>query len=186
MAELDIAAVYGQALLDTAVRRQVDAQVWREVQEVLPFLERRQPLRHLLEVPQISPTDKKALLTRVFGERMQPLLLDFMHMLLDKFREGALADCLRYYHQRAQERLGLTAGQVVTAHALDEPLRQRLQARLETVTGRSFQMEWRVDPDLLGGVVVRYGDVLLDGSLSSRLRKLERQLLETILPASID
>lgn len=183
MAELDIASVYGQALLDAAVRRGLDAQVGGEVEALLPLLEKGQPLPVLLSTPQIPPADKKALLARVFGGRVQPLLLDFMHLLVDKRRLPALAECLRYYHRRAQERLGLTPGEVVTAHPLEESLRQRLEERLEALTGKTFQLQWTVNPKILGGVVVRYGDVLLDGSLESRLRELERRLLATPLPA---
>lgn len=177
MAESLVASVYGQALLETAIRRGQEREVWEEVRGLLPFFEAGQTLPQLLAAPQISPAAKKETLDRVLAGQAQALLLDFMHLLIDRHRTAALADCLRHYDRQAQLRLGLTPGRVVTARPLEESLRARLLARLESLTGKSFQMEWKVDPALLGGAVVRYDDVLLDGSLAGRLKGLEERLL---------
>ena len=159
-----LGGVYGDALFAAARSRGTMEAVWEGVRGLLPLVASGTPLRHFLEAPHILSDQKKALLTNVFADR------------LDRRRAAALEESLREFDDEAHTARGLVAGEAVSAHPLDGELRHRLLTTLERMSGKTFDMKWRVDPKLLGGVVVHYEDVLLDGSLSSRLRELEAHL----------
>jgi len=179
--EETIAGVYGGALFAAARRQGKMEEVWEGVRALVPLVAPRSPLRHFLAAPHIAPEQKKTLLSAVFASRVDSLLLDFMHLLVDRRRAEALEESLREFDAQAHTARGLVASEVVSAHPLDSELRHRLLSALEKMSGKTFDMTWRVDPKLLGGVVVHYEDILLDGSLSSRLRDLETHLRATPL-----
>jgi F-type H+-transporting ATPase subunit delta len=106
----------------------------------------------------------------------------FLLELAEKHREGALPAILREYVELAQEdKRNLMMADVTTAMPLTASQEQALAEKLAAMTGRTIKIRQHVDSGILGGIVVRVGDKLLDGSLSHQLSVLQADLLKTPL-----
>jgi F-type H+-transporting ATPase subunit delta len=130
-----------------------------------------------LETPSVRDQDKDLLVERGFGGgRLLPLLYNFLRLLIRKKRILLLPDILEHFRIRAEEDLGLVVGKVTTALPLDPARQQRLKQVMETITGLRFMLDWKVDPGVLGGVLVTYQDVMIDGTLRGRLNDASSRL----------
>lgn len=128
--------------------------------------------------PRLSVEEKSALLDKAFVGRMNAGLLKFLKVVA---QHGRL-DCLKAIAVSAREQLDASHGrievEVRTAAPLSNPLRERIAAKLGEVLGKQVVIKSTVQPDLLGGVVVRIGDTLLDGSLLSKLEKMRTATID--------
>ena len=107
---------------------------------------------------------------------------NFLLQLVEKHREAALPAILREYVELAKEKKSnLIMADVTTALPLSESQEQALAAKLAAMTGKTIKIRQHVDSEILGGIVVRVGDKLLDGSLSHQLSVLQADLLKTPL-----
>ena len=107
---------------------------------------------------------------------------NFLLQLVEKHREAALPAILREYVELAKEKKSnLIMADVTTALPLSESQEQALAAKLAAMTGKTIKIRQHVDSEILGGIVVRVGDKLLDGSLSHQLSALQADLLKTPL-----
>ena len=104
---------------------------------------------------------------------------NFLLQLVEKHREAALPAILREYVELAKEKKSnLIMADVTTALPLSESQEQALAAKLAAMTGKTIKIRQHVDSEILGGVVVRVGDKLLDGSVSHQLSVLQADLLK--------
>jgi F-type H+-transporting ATPase subunit delta len=104
---------------------------------------------------------------------------NFLKVLSDNGREEILEDVLRQYEALVKEHLGRIEVEVTTAVELSEDSERRLKERLGRVLeGREVILETRVDPNLLGGAVFRFGGRMMDGSIRGRLESLREGMLE--------
>lgn len=179
-----LALTYAKALLgsteaaskgDSSVSLRAVEELQSVVGDLLPKLP---SLAAALRTPRLSVEDKTSLLDKAFAGRMEPILLRFLKVVA---RHGRL-DCLDAIAISAKEQLDALHGrievQVRTAAPLSNPLRDRIGAKLGEILGKQVIIKATVQPDLLGGVVVRVGDTLLDGSLLSKLEKMRSSALD--------
>src|SRR5688572_5355464 len=141
-------------------------------------------MRAFLETPKIAPEEKKRVLRTVLEGRVHPLFLNFLMILLNKRRQRLLMEMGHEYRNLLDERLGRLHVQVTLARQPDDRARADLAAQLTKTLGREAIPHVKVDPDILGGVIVRYGDRVLDGSLRRRMLSLRRRLLDAGLPTN--
>jgi len=177
MSEPALARRYARALKDAADARGLLAPVGEDLQALLALLAAEPALDRLLRAPQIAREEKRALLRRVLGRRMQPLVIGLLLLLLEKRRFAELPAIAAGYRELWEERQGILRAEVTTSAPLPGDLRGRLLAALETRTGKRILIQERVDPALIGGAVVRIGDRVLDGSVARRLQEMRRALL---------
>lgn len=174
-----IAAVYAEAFLSAAEHARRTEELLEEfgsflsdVLDALPDLER------ILASQLVSPDEKAGLLDRALGPQASPLFLNFLKVVS---RHGRL-DLLRAIYGQAQQQYDRLRGrvrvQVATATALPEALAQRVAAALSAIVGESPIVERVVDPLLIGGIVVRVGDMVYDASVANQLRQLREQMID--------
>ncbi|MCC6215862.1 MAG: ATP synthase F1 subunit delta [Polyangiaceae bacterium] len=137
-------------------------------------------LRSVLDNPVVDERHRTEILSAI-AQRLglAPHAVNTVKLLAQRARLHALPDIARRLTQLADERAGVVRAQVVSAAPLGEAYVTRLAAELEKVAGKKVVIERSVDPALLGGLVARVGDHVIDGSLRSRLDRLERQLTES-------
>ncbi|HEU0016535.1 MAG TPA: ATP synthase F1 subunit delta [Longimicrobium sp.] len=139
--------------------------------------------RQFLETPRVRPEQKKEALRRSLDGRAPEMFVRFVMVLVDKRRQSLLPEIARAYRDLLDERMGRTRVDVAISHAPDAALQAEIQRALEAQLGRTVIPTFRVDPELLGGMVLRLGDEILDGSVRSRAAGLRRRLMESQLPA---
>jgi F-type H+-transporting ATPase subunit delta len=144
-------------------------------------------LEALLDVPIVAkaltspavPAREKLNAIAAEAPGLRPQTNNLIGLLLHRERLELLPDIARAYHERLNRMRGIAVAAVTTAVPLDESSRAQLAARLARYVGQQIEMETTVDPGILGGVVVRVGDLLLDGSVRGRLETLRRRLAAT-------
>lgn len=177
--DLPVLQVYAEALGEAAHQAEQYDETFDEAQGLGEVLGQHPALLLFLDKPAIEKEDKKRLLRNVFTDQLSPLMLQLGLLLVDKNRGGLWLEVLREFIRQAERARGIFEARVATAHELDDEERRGLRECLEAFTGKQLRIQFDQEPDLLGGVRFRYGDVLVDGSLRGRLREI-RDRLEAI------
>jgi F-type H+-transporting ATPase subunit delta len=179
MAELAVVRRYVRVLFHTAqqggtgVVEQIESDL-RVVDQVMRQVPR---LPQALHAPTIPVDRKLQILDRAFGDRVSGLTLRFLRLAVDRRRERILAHVYPEFLRLSNELRNLVPVEVYSAEPLTDEERERLIAALRKRTGKQIQLNVSVDESLLGGMLVRMGDTILDGSVRTRLAQLRRQLL---------
>jgi len=134
-------------------------------------------LRHFLESPRIRKDEKHATIDRMFSGRVEPLLLSLIHVMLGNNRVENLDETLRLVCDLVDLERGIVPATVTTATALADEQRKNVHETLEKQLGLRFDIRFRTDPNLLGGMIFKFRDRLLDGSLRFDLQKLRDRLM---------
>ena len=179
-----VARVYAETLLRTAEREDAVEPVSEGLARVGAAFHESRRFRHFLEAPQIAVDDKLAVVRSAFGEQVHPLVMRFLELLIERRREpfvGEIHDAWRSLLDRRANRRSAT---VTTAIPADPEMLAVLRRALERATGEKIELEEQVDPGLLGGLVVRTGDLVMDASLRSRLAVLRQRLRAAVAGGS--
>jgi F-type H+-transporting ATPase subunit delta len=167
---------YAEALYEIARRdNSVDA-VEKELQAVDAVIRENQDLRKILYHPRIVPEDKKSLLSELLSGKVSGVTMEFMKLLVDRRREQFLSDIVSYYINLANKARNVTEARVFSAVELTPEEKEELVKLLNRLTGKSVETGYTVDPALIGGVLVRIGDRVIDGSIRTRLSNLREHL----------
>ena len=150
---------------------------------VARLLDENPQVRLFLETPRISDENKKAVVRKAFQGKIPAQLVNFLLTTIDKRRQRLLREIARDYHALVDEHMGREHVDVTVARALDDETKALIAEQLSKLLGKEAIPHVRVDPEILGGIVVRTGDTIYDGSVRRRMDGMRRQLLEASLPA---
>ena len=134
-----------------------------------------------LQTPNVDLAAKKKALRSAFTGRVHPMVLNFILVVLEKRRQRLLGAIAEEYNGLLDEKLGRLHVQVTLAHAADEATERKFAQELSRILGRTAIPHITVDPNIIGGIVVRFGDRILDGSLRRRLAGMRSRLYEAAL-----
>ena len=177
MSELRIARRYAKALLGAAVESEVLEGVESDMRALYDLVRSSEDLRSFLGDPTIWPKSKAQFIDKLLKDRVDSVTLDFLLMTVSRGRAGVLEDILRYFAEILDEHRGVIATQVRSAFELAPEQKEDLQRRLSAYSGKKIRLEESVDPTLRGGVIIRLGDLVFDGSLEAQLKSLHRILV---------
>jgi len=173
-----VARRYAKALFEIGVADGSFERYGKELDDLAKVYDDAPDLRVALENPMVKVTEKQAVLSRILPRvAPSPQMGRFANLLLERGRLGLLRGIARAYRQLADARAGQVRARVTSAKPLGEPELDRVRRALEARTGRKVIIETAVDPELIGGVVARVGDLVLDGSVRARLGELRQKLL---------
>jgi len=172
MARELLSARYAQALFVLAREQGVVDKVQSDFAAFASLLEVPE-LAQLFFHPKVQKESKKELLDKL-GTGFSNLAIDFLKLLVDKRREAAVKGIISYYNGLAVAERGEIEAQVTTARALTEGEIKDLSTRLGGGV-RRVVLQQKVDPSLLGGMVVRVGNKIYDGSVAGRLDRLKKR-----------
>lgn len=127
--------------------------------------------------PKVPAEQKHALVRRLLGPDAEPLALNLAGLLIGRGRFAMLPQLYAAFEESLLARQGIALGDVTTAIPLDDQERAAVQQRLQALLGKEVQLRAHVDPEIIGGIIVRVGDQLIDGSVLSRLRALRERLV---------
>ena len=171
-----IARIYAETLLRLAERERAVEEIDAGAAVLAALLAEDGRFARFLAAPQIAAAAKRAVVERALGERLPPALVKFLRLVIDKHREPMLGEILDAWRQLQDVRANRMTATLVTAVTVDDAMREGVRVALEGVTGKHVVLDTRVDPALLGGVVIRFGDTVVDGSIKSRLAALRHRL----------
>lgn len=166
---------YARAAFELA-QQDGDLQLWRRRLESVAELLALPELKAVLANRGVSLETRTELLREAAGRRIDAEALNLAVLLLENRRVDAAADVLADFDALADEAEGRVRARAVTAVELGEDERRRLEQDLAARFGGKVRLETDVDPDILGGLVLRIGDRLVDASVRTRLQQLRRRL----------
>jgi F-type H+-transporting ATPase subunit delta len=176
-----IAKRYARAFFEIAGEEGRYEEYYRELGRFSAILRENRNLNEFLDNPIFAQPDKKAVVETLLQKAgISPLTSNFLRLLVDKRRIGILSDIEERYRELMDKTLKMARVTVKTAFPLTGELSMRLQKGLEGLTGRQVEMTVLEDPSLLGGIVVRVGDTLYDGSIKTQLNNIRNLLGEEI------
>ena len=178
-----VAGRYAAALYEIALEKKdlpeqenmVDV-VEGELKEDEKVIEENSGLNKMLYNPQITPAAKKETLVKLFEGRISKVTGNFLALLVDRRRETYYADIVAEYIALANAGRNIIAAQITSAVALNEKEKAELNQIMSKLAGKKVQTSFTVDPSIIGGVVVRMGDKIIDGSVKTRLAAMRESL----------
>ena len=177
MRDSTIARNYAETLLELA-RRAKDLEGWgRMIMEVADALDADQSLRLFLDTPRVSAEAKNEILAKAFQDGMPRHFVRFLQTLVNNRRQGLIPEIADEYRSLLDDAEGRVHAQVTVARPSSEADKQLIAKELSRVLGKTVIPHLTVNPEILGGVVVRVGDEIMDGSVRRRLASLRNQLV---------
>ena len=172
----EIARVYAEALFESAKDKGKLDEVREQLGQFADALDENRALQVFFFSPYFSTEEKKQGLARAI-DGAEPIFLNFLELLLENHRMPAIFRIRRGYDRLWEEHNKLLPVQVTSAVELDEETVQHIGDRISEQTGRTVDLSANVEPDILGGIVVRVGNQVLDASIRNRLETLRKQVV---------
>jgi F-type H+-transporting ATPase subunit delta len=169
---------YAQALFSVAQAEDALEAVEDELFRFARTLEQEGELRESLTDPALPIERKKAVLRDILGERASPHTISILGFLVEQGRARELTAIVDELVALAAERRNAAVAEVRTAVPLSDKQRDDLAKALERATGKTVQLKVVVDPSVIGGVVARVGDQVIDGSIRKRLELAKERMSE--------
>ena len=174
--ELALARVYSRSILELAEQQGQAEAVLDELQELVKYLDRNPEFEQFLGSPLVEAEDRGRTLEKALRGKASDLLVDSLQVVNRKGRLGLLRAIAEGYRIEFRDLRGIADAVVRTAVPLSEPMRIRVRESVARFTGKQPFLIEKVDPSLIGGIVIEVGGQKIDGSVSSRLRELGQNL----------
>ena len=171
----EIAQVYARSLFEVASDQDKLDEVREQLGEFADAVESDKGLTTFFFSPYFSTEEKKDGLQKAV-EGAEPILMNFFELLLEKHRMPVIHRIRRDYDALWREERKLLPVHVTSAVELDDEVVRSLGERISEKTGRKVDLTARVEPDIIGGIVLRVGNSILDASIRNRLEQLRRQV----------
>ena len=169
MAEI-VSERYALSLYEVAKEEKKTAELLEELEAVTQVFADNPDLMKVLKTPSIQFSEKKDTLQNVFGGRIDPYLLNFLMLITEKRRIGLLPEMTEAYKQQYYFEEGICEVHATTAAPMSAELTEKLKAKMCSVTGKKVVLKTKVDPSILGGIVVKVDNKQIDTSVKTRLQ----------------
>lgn len=179
MAKL-VSATYGEALFEVAMNEDRVDTFYEEAQAVFQSVNENRQLIELLNHPEIVKEEKIRLVEDIFSQFVSKEMTGFLVTIVEKDRSGQIPEILDYFIGRVKEYKKIGIAYVTTPSELSGDMKNKVRKRLlETTEYSEFEMNYAVDESLIGGMVIRIGDRIIDSSIKHKLLLLSRELEKT-------
>ena len=166
---------YARALYEAAKERGRLAPVREEFADFVESIREVRELREALRNPQVDPRAKGAALEGLLGEG-EELLRNFLRLLAEKGRASEIEDIYREFERLVAAEEGRLDVELTTAYALSDEEARSIVDQITEASGRRVEATRKVDPELIGGIVLQVGSMRVDASVRGRLERLGQEL----------
>ncbi len=176
MAKL-VSATYGDALFDLAVQESKVDSLYAEAKICLQAFEENSELGRLLNHPKIEKSEKEKVIESSFGPFVSKDMTGLLVIMVSKDRQNSILETLEYFLDKVKEYKGIGTVTVSTAKELTEEQKEKTVSKLLTTTKyNQLDVTYIVDETLIGGMVIRIGDRVVDSSIKTKLDELAKDL----------
>lgn len=181
MAKL-VSKTYGDALFELAVEENRTDSLMEEILMLQTVLKENKDFEKILEHPEISKQNKIQVIEDVFKGRISDALTGFLRIVVTKGRYKDLPDIFAYFIARVKEYRKIGVAQVTSAISLSEEQKQKIEKKLlDSTQYETMEIEYKVDESLIGGLLIRIGDRVVDSTIKHRLTSLTASLMKISL-----
>ncbi len=172
-----IANRYAHALADVIIERHEVSEVTSELESFAQMIQHNRELSDVFASPVIAQGRKRAVLNELLARlTLKPTASNILQLLLQNNRLHRLSEVLKSLTKVLDDRGGIVSAEVTTARQINDDHRNLLLARLREATGKEVRLQFRTDPEIIGGVVTRIGSLVFDGSIKNQLAQMKQQL----------
>ena len=176
MAKL-VSNTYGDALFELAVEAGDEDKLLAEVRDILEILKENEELSKLMNHPKIVKEEKIKILEEIFKGQISMELIGLMRMLISKNHYNEVESVFVYFIDRVKEQKNIGTAYVTSAMPLKDAQKEQIQEKLLATTKYvSFEIHYQVEESLIGGMIIRIGDRVVDSSVRTKLMNLTREL----------
>lgn len=174
-----VSFAYARALLELADSQGQLGEIGEEVQELGQLLDSQPRLGALLSSRLVSLQEKTGSIEAIFKGRLSDLLYRFIQVVNAKGRLDILRELVRAYGLLLDERNGVVEGDIFVAQRMDEDYARSVADRIGAAVGLNVVLKQHEEPELIGGMKIRVGDKLIDGSVATQLRLMRESLIKS-------
>jgi F-type H+-transporting ATPase subunit delta len=178
MNQSKIGVRYSKALFSLALEKGLLNELKNDIQLVALACDEAN-FQRLLESPVVKTSQKKALFTKIFSGKVNPLTIKFLLMLADNRREASLEGISRDFIQMYREHSGIQAAKVTTAVPLDKETKELINQLIVKLFKTQVELFTEENPALKGGFILRVGDQQIDASVNTKINQIKRKLIDT-------
>ena len=171
---------YGDGLYELAREEHFLEEIHGQLMDIVLLLQEQPQFKQLLCSRAIERKTRIQVVEETFADRVHPFVVNFMKLLVDRERFFAFEDCVKWFHSRFIDELGIVEARVTTAVPLSEGWLEALRARLREISGKRVDLKLRVDPSLIGGVRVEMNGRRYDNTIQNRLDRLRHNLVNNL------
>ena len=172
-----VAVAYARSLLELANERNTARDVGEEMKAISQLMKENPQFKEFLANPAVGHNDRQRVIENVFKGQASELVYNLIRVANAKGRAGVLDEIAATYSKLLDEQLGNIDVQVTTARDLDGGQEDAIRQRISQVLGKNPILHKHVDESIIGGVVVRVGDKVMDASVKTQLKSMRERLL---------
>lgn len=181
MAKL-VSKTYGDALFELAVEEKRTDSLLAEIQMVQAVLKENEDFEKILMHPEIPKSEKIQVIESVFKGQTSDALTGFLRIVVTKGRYKDLPEIFAYFIARVKEYKKIGVAEVVSAVPVTDGQKQKIEKKLlDTTHYETMEIDYKVDESLIGGLMIRIGDRVVDSTIKSKLGKLTASLMKISL-----
>ena len=168
------AARYAKSLLSLAVEQKTLEAAFSDMKLIDDTCDQNPELQVLLKSPVIKGDKKQAVMNAIFASKLSPITAGFIKLIIQHRREDILHEIADSFVKQYKAHKNIGVAEIITASPLKADAKARIMEQLKKQQGREMEIVEKVDPALIGGLVVRIGDKQFDGSISRKLNDLKK------------
>ena len=173
-----LAKTYGRAIYEIAAEQNSLEKTEEELHLIADAIKEHADLKELLFHPLLAKDVKKDTIKKLFADKVQPVVLQFCYVVIDRDRITDFPAMVDVYTTLAHHGMGIEEAVVTSALPMTKSQVEALKAKLSEITGKKILMKQKVDTALIGGFTVQVGDRLIDGSVARQLQTLKAIMMQ--------
>lgn len=167
-----VAATYAGSLFEAACEDGCEKELLGEIDALEQIILQSPDFVRVLSAPNIEKSEKHTLIDDIFKDKAHIYLVNFLKLLVDMGRSSSIGEIIGEYRKCYRKKYRITKADVVTAAPISDRLKQKLKEKLEKITGMTVELDLKVNPDILGGMVVTMDYRQFDASVKTQLHQL--------------
>ena len=175
-----IANRYAEALFQLSEEENISKEIYSELHDVVQLVKENKDLDNVFKSPLVAKNEKIDLIEALFNEKINNNLKNFLKILVEKGRISSLQSIELTFKELLNEKHNILEGTVISAVSLTTEKVKELEETLSKKYNKNITLENKVDKSILGGVLVRLGNIQIDGSVKTRLDNIKDQLSQVI------
>ena len=176
----EIVEPYAEALMSLAKEKNITDEIGGNIRSLKTLFDESEDLGTFLASPLVSAEDKKEVIKKIASEQVNPFLLNFLLLLVDRQRINVAEAIFDKYLENLRKLNNVVLAEVTSAVQLYEGEAEKLVEKIKALTGANgVEIETNIDPDIIGGVIIKVGSQIYDASIKGQLRRISRSMLGT-------
>lgn len=171
-----IAQRYANALLDLTNEKLSKNDLYSQLSDIQTSLNNSDDLQKIMSSPIVSISEKKNILEKLFGANIDTNILNFLKLLLDKNRFSIFNSIVKEYQNEINKQNGILEIKITSAIELNDNERAMVKVKLEKVLEKELELEWDTDKNIIGGLVFKFDDNIIDCSLQHKLQEIKKKI----------